>query len=131
MHVKAEIAAARHDIETAVAEAQGDPRLESIVERADELPTDMRGDAETAIGGQPEPVAEIPLIAGVSPADSSVAARLQICPLVLDALHTDSITRTDISRVFGPAERTFLPRDLRLPGRGVGIGPAASADEHA
>jgi hypothetical protein len=40
--VVAEIAAARRDIETAVAEAQCDPRLQGIVERADDLPIDMR-----------------------------------------------------------------------------------------
>jgi hypothetical protein len=44
--VVAEVAAARRDIETAVAEAQRDPRLQGIVERADDLPIDMRSDAE-------------------------------------------------------------------------------------
>jgi hypothetical protein len=44
--VVAEVAAARRDIETALAEAQCDPRLQGIVQRADDLPIDMRSGAE-------------------------------------------------------------------------------------
>jgi hypothetical protein len=60
-----------------------------------------------------------------------VTARFQICPLVLDALHADRIARPDVSRVLRSADRTFLPRDLRLTGCGVRVGRAASGDQHA
>src|SRR5271170_4899528 len=77
MHVEAERAAARLvvDIQTAIAELQCPPWLQRVVERAGDLPVSMCGDAKTAdiaIRGQPEPVAEIAVIAAndqrISPA---------------------------------------------------------------
>ena len=68
MDVEAQIAVARLivKIEAAIAQMKVDPRVESVVDRADDLPIGVRADAnppDIAIGGQAEPVAKVVVIA--------------------------------------------------------------------
>src|ERR1700730_14673118 len=73
--VEAQIAVARLivKIEAAITQMKVDPRVESVVDRADDLPIAMGADAEAAdiaVGGQAEAVAEIVVIAS---ADQRIA----------------------------------------------------------
>src|SRR5215469_3350859 len=68
MHVKAKpaLASGNIDIEAAIAEMQVPGRIEGIIDRAEHLPIGMRATAmaaEIAIGGQPEAIAELAVIA--------------------------------------------------------------------
>jgi hypothetical protein len=66
--VKAQIAVTRIivEIEAAITCTKVDPRVESIVDRADDLPVDVRADSETAdiaVGSKAEPVAKVVVVA--------------------------------------------------------------------
>src|ERR1700730_9282895 len=68
-------------IEAAITQMNVDPRVERIVDRADELPVDMRADpeaADIAIGRSAEPVAKVVVIATadqrIAPARAAVDA---------------------------------------------------------
>src|SRR5215469_11137217 len=74
MHVKAKpaLASGNIDIEAAIAEMKVPGRIEGVIDRAEHLPIGMRAAAmaaEIAIGGQPEAIAEVAVIA---PADQRI-----------------------------------------------------------
>jgi hypothetical protein len=58
-----------------------------------------------------------------------MVVRLGIRFLVFEALHADLIARRAVARIFDKAKLAFLPRYLRLPGYGVGIGSAAAGGQ--
>jgi hypothetical protein len=67
----------------------------------------------------------------IDPQRLSVPIRLQVRPLVLNALHADRIARPDIPRVLHAANRALLTRYFRLTGGGIGIWGAASGGQSA